>query len=171
MSSLRPATPADAPALAALERVCFPEAPWGEALLAQTLADRDTVALAVDGNDDAIDGDDEPTEPTVLLAWGAVLSARGGQEADILSLGVHPSARRRGLGMRLLRRLGRAAAARGARVVFLEVRVDNAPAIALYQQAGFETVGRRPRYYQPGDVDALLMRAEAVAFEEPEESR
>lgn len=168
MSSLRPATPADAPALAALERVCFPEAPWGEALLAQTLADRDTVALAVDGNDDAIDGDDEPT---VLLAWGAVLSARGGQEADILSLGVHPSARRRGLGMRLLRRLGRAAAARGARVVFLEVRVDNAPAIALYQQAGFETVGRRPRYYQPGDVDALLMRAEAVAFEEPEESR
>lgn len=171
MNSLRPATPADAPALAALERVCFPEAPWGEALLAQTLDDRDTVALAVDGNDDAIDGDDEPTEPTVLLAWGAVLSARGGQEADILSLGVHPSARRRGLGMRLLRRLGRAAAARGARVVFLEVRVDNAPAIALYQQAGFETVGRRPRYYQPGDVDALLMRAEAVVFEEPEESR
>jgi ribosomal protein S18 acetylase RimI-like enzyme len=171
VSSPRPATPADAPALAALERVCFPEAPWGEALLAQTLADRDTVALAVDGNDDATDGDDGSAEPTVLLAWGAVLSARGGQEADILSLGVHPSARRRGLGMRLLRQLGQAAAARGARLVFLEVRVDNAPAIALYQQAGFETVGRRPRYYQPGGVDALVMRAEAVAFEEPEESR
>ena len=45
-----------------------------------------------------------------------------------------------------------------ARRVFLEVRADNPVARALYASEGFEAVGRRPHYYQPDDVDAIVMR-------------
>ena len=44
--------------------------------------------------------------------------------------------------------------------MFLEVRADNPVAQALYASEGFEAVGRRPRYYQPDDVDAIVMRLE-----------
>jgi ribosomal-protein-alanine N-acetyltransferase len=49
----------------------------------------------------------------------------------------------------------------GADSMFLEVAVDNAPAIALYEAAGFAAVGRRPGYYDrgaAGRVDALILR-------------
>ncbi|HNV13016.1 MAG TPA: GNAT family N-acetyltransferase, partial [Dermatophilaceae bacterium] len=63
-----------------------------------------------------------------------------------------------GLGDRLLGDLlGRASAA-GAQSVLLEVRADNAPALGLYGRHGFEQVSVRRRYYQPGDVDALVLR-------------
>jgi len=54
-----------------------------------------------------------------------------------------------------------AAAAGGAKAVFLEVAADNAAALALYQEAGFETVGVRRGYYpRPGGgaADALNLR-------------
>ena len=40
----------------------------------------------------------------------------------------------------------------------LEVRADNAAAIGLYERAGYAVLSTRRRYYQPGDVDALVMR-------------
>jgi [ribosomal protein S18]-alanine N-acetyltransferase len=40
----------------------------------------------------------------------------------------------------------------------LEVRADNTAAIGLYERAGYAVVSTRRRYYQPGDVDALVMR-------------
>jgi ribosomal-protein-alanine N-acetyltransferase len=40
----------------------------------------------------------------------------------------------------------------------LEVRADNAPARKLYDSKGFEVLSVRRRYYQPGDVDAQVMR-------------
>lgn len=42
--------------------------------------------------------------------------------------------------------------------MLLEVRVDNARAQRLYQRFGFEPIGLRRGYYQPGNVDALVMR-------------
>ena len=44
------------------------------------------------------------------------------------------------------------------RDVFLEVRADNPVAQALYRSEGFVEVGRRARYYQPDDVDAIVMK-------------
>jgi ribosomal-protein-alanine N-acetyltransferase len=38
------------------------------------------------------------------------------------------------------------------------VRADNQPASALYRRHGFEPISVRRRYYQPGDVDAVVMR-------------
>ena len=46
----------------------------------------------------------------------------------------------------------------GATSLLLEVRADNAPAIALYERHGFDRIAVRRRYYQPGDVDAWVMR-------------
>ncbi|MEU8822200.1 ribosomal protein S18-alanine N-acetyltransferase [Streptomyces sp. NPDC048636] len=63
-----------------------------------------------------------------------------------------------GLGARLLTDLLGAATAFECREVLLEVRVDNTRAQRLYERFGFEPIGVRKGYYQPGPVDALVMR-------------
>lgn len=63
-----------------------------------------------------------------------------------------------GLGARLLTDLLGAATAFECREVLLEVRVDNTRAQRLYERFGFEPIGIRKGYYQPGNVDALVMR-------------
>ena len=82
----------------------------------------------------------------------------GGEVADVMTVAVTPAARGRGLGRRLLDELEVRAAARRAASVMLEVRADNTSAIGLYERAGYAVVSIRRRYYQPGDVDALVMR-------------
>jgi ribosomal-protein-alanine N-acetyltransferase len=81
-----------------------------------------------------------------------------GPEADVQTIAVAPSAQGRGVGTRLLRALTERAVRSGARSLLLEVRADNVPAIALYEREGFERISVRRRYYQPGDVDAWVMR-------------
>ena len=82
----------------------------------------------------------------------------GGTEADVQTIAVAPTAQGQGLGTLLLRALTAEAVRREATSLLLEVRADNAPAIALYSREGFERIGVRRRYYQPGDVDAWIMR-------------
>ncbi|MBP6525326.1 MAG: ribosomal protein S18-alanine N-acetyltransferase [Dermatophilaceae bacterium] len=82
----------------------------------------------------------------------------GGDVADVMTIAVAPSARGRGLGRRLLDELETRARAGRAASVMLEVRADNAAAIGLYDRAGYTVVSTRRRYYQPGDIDALVMR-------------
>ena len=48
--------------------------------------------------------------------------------------------------------------------VSLEVRADNPVAQKLYVSEGFAEVGRRPRYYQPDDVDAIVMRVDIAGW-------
>jgi ribosomal-protein-alanine N-acetyltransferase len=82
-------------------------------------------------------------------------------EAEILTLAVHPEARRQGLGRHLVQAAATTATEFGAEAFWLEVAVDNEAAIALYAATGFETAGRRPGYYgrKGGErVDALVMR-------------
>ena len=76
---------------------------------------------------------------------------------DIQTIAVATRAQRRGLGRSLLRTLLDAAQAAGCTEVLLEVRADNTPAIAMYVDAGFESIARRGSYYGPGE-DALVMR-------------
>jgi ribosomal-protein-alanine N-acetyltransferase len=63
-----------------------------------------------------------------------------------------------GLGARLLTELLHQATAFECHEVLLEVRVDNIRAQRLYERFGFEPIGFRKGYYQPGNVDALVMR-------------
>ena len=93
-------------------------------------------------------------------ADGFILLRAVVDEAEILTLAVHPGARRRGLGARLVSEAAAAAARRGAARLFLEVADDNAAARALYARAGFLEVGRRPGYYarpDGGRRDALIL--------------
>lgn len=82
------------------------------------------------------------------------------RHVGVLALGVHPEHRRRGVGRALLAALlDRAARAQLLRVE-LQVRADNAPAIALYTQAGFQIEGRRRAFVREDDgrlIDDLLM--------------
>ena len=79
-----------------------------------------------------------------------------GPEADIQTVAVAPDAQGRGIGGRLVRALAERARDRGVRLLHLEVRADNEPALALYRRLGFEPVGRRRDYYGPGQ-DGISM--------------
>ncbi len=96
----------------------------------------------------------------VILGHGIMLSRAG--EAHILNLCVEPSYRRRGVAAYMLDELLEIAVQSGARTAFLEVRPSNPGAIALYEQAGFHEVGRRPDYYPApfGREDAVVMARE-----------
>jgi [ribosomal protein S18]-alanine N-acetyltransferase len=78
-------------------------------------------------------------------------------EAHITLLAVHPDYRRQGLGQALLIEMLASAWRRELNWATLEVRVSNQTAIALYQQFGFQEAGRRKRYYQDNDEDALIL--------------
>lgn len=93
-----------------------------------------------------------------LLGWAGVMVI--GESAEILTVGVVPSARRRGIARQLVGRLLDEARRRGASEAFLEVRVDNEAARALYASERFDEVGLRRGYYDLGRVDAVVMRRE-----------
>ena len=93
-----------------------------------------------------------------LLGWGGVMVI--GPTAEILTIGVVPQARRRGLATRLLHDLLDEAVRRGAEECFLEVREDNAAARAFYLAEGFAEIGVRRGYYDHGRVHGISMRRE-----------
>jgi ribosomal-protein-alanine N-acetyltransferase len=88
---------------------------------------------------------------------GFILARVAADEAEILTLAVHPNRRRAGLGAALLEAALRKAADCGAIAMLLEVAEPNEAAHALYTQFGFTEVGRRKRYYSDG-TDALVLR-------------
>ncbi|WP_199547407.1 ribosomal protein S18-alanine N-acetyltransferase [Streptomyces sp. N35] len=87
----------------------------------------------------------------------AGLAAVGGL-GDVQTIAVARDHQGTGLGSGLLTDLLRHATAFECTEVLLEVRVDNARAQKLYERFGFEPIGFRRGYYQPGNVDALVMR-------------
>ena len=129
------------PALAQLERACF-AAPWSEAALAEELDSPHAVfRVAVD---DA----------------GGVLGYVGMHhlvdEGFIANVAVSPSARRQGVARALLADLAAYGAAHSLYRITLEVRVSNAPAIALYEGAGYVRDGVRPGFYRDPTEDAAI---------------
>jgi ribosomal-protein-alanine N-acetyltransferase len=81
-------------------------------------------------------------------------------EAELLTLAIHPNARRQGQGRDLVLGFLQRARQLAAQTAFLEVAADNTAAYRLYQACGFDQVGLRPAYYKTqsgGRVDALVM--------------
>jgi ribosomal-protein-alanine N-acetyltransferase len=131
--------PADIPALVDLEEILFPgDAPWSWEMFASELEVGNHYVVHRD-SDGVIDG----------YAGLAII----GDEAEVHTNGVRPDAQGAGRGRKLLRQLMSAA---GDRRLLLEVRTDNAAAIALYASEGFSTLGVRRRYYHSG-ADAYTM--------------
>jgi [ribosomal protein S18]-alanine N-acetyltransferase len=132
----------DAGFLASLHAQCFDEA-WSTESIAGLLATPGTFAFAAEE--------------------GFVLMRVAAEEAEVLTVGVRPAARRRGVAASLIRSAVEHASEMGANLVFLEVDCTNLPAIALYKRLGFTEVGRRRAYYAGADGkfrDALVLRSE-----------
>lgn len=127
--------------LAALHAACFiVPRPWTAAEFADLLTSPLTCLSAAPGG----------------FALGRVIA----DEAELLTIAVHPDLRRLGLGRRLLVAFLHQAAGRGAAAAFLEVGATNESALALYLDAGFRQVGRRSGYYTTAAerTDALILR-------------
>ena len=143
--TLRPATAADLDAIMRIENGSFPTDAWSAEAMASEL-DSPHGRYLVDEHEG------------VVIGYGGVRALQGGADADIQTIAFDAEHRGAGRGRALLRALLDAATGRGAREVFLEVRADNPPAERLYLSEGFEELARRPHYYQPDDVDAIVMR-------------
>mgnify|MGYP001203315876 FL=1 len=88
----------------------------------------------------------------------AVLSFAA-REAHLLNLCIHPDHQNQGIGKQVLDHVLSIAKKKGALSIFLEVRVSNAAAVYLYENAGFNEIGRRAGYY-PSEVN----REDAIVF-------
>ncbi|MGT2425988.1 ribosomal protein S18-alanine N-acetyltransferase [Amnibacterium kyonggiense] len=133
----------DLDAVMGIERASFPTDAWSLDAMRETFAAGDAIVAEADGG---------------VVGYAAVLAPRGSGDADVLTIAVTAEHRGEGIGAALLEHMLATASDRGARRVFLEVRADNPVAQHLYASRGFEVVGLRPRYYQPDDVDAIVMR-------------
>jgi ribosomal-protein-alanine N-acetyltransferase len=143
--STRLATPDDLDAIMALERASFPSDAWSDAMMGEELASSHGWYVVVE-------------EGGRVIGYAGLRAPRGAADADIQTITIAAGARGRGRGRALLNALLDEAVRRGTRDVFLEVRADNPVAQQLYVSEGFAEVGRRPRYYQPDGVDAIVMK-------------
>ncbi len=126
--------------VADLETVLFPtDSPWTPAMFWSELAAGHHYVV-IRGDRDRVDG-------------YAGLS-RVDDVAEVQTIGVRPEQQGHGIGRALLEDLIVAA---GSRRILLDVRTDNAPALALYASVGFARIGMRRRYYQPSGADAYTM--------------
>ncbi|MGP4120596.1 ribosomal protein S18-alanine N-acetyltransferase [Psychrobacter aquimaris] len=83
------------------------------------------------------------------------------EQAEILRIGTHPDYQRQGIASQIFARLNTELKTRQVESLLLEVRADNAPAIALYEQQEFALIHKRKGYYQTPHqpaVDALIMQ-------------
>lgn len=140
MSGAREADAADLGAVLALEARCFDHDPWTRGMLEVELGRPGGHFLVLE-QEGALVG--------MAIAWRVI------DELHVLHVGVDPAYRQRGLGRLLMDALE--ASAPEATVAWLEVRSDNAPAIALYAGRGYRPVAVRARYYDDG-CDAVVMR-------------
>jgi len=143
--TLRRMTIDDIDVLLPFEEIMFGTEAWSRTGYLDELGDTDLryylVAEALDGT---------------ILGDAGLLSIA--ETAQIVTIGVIPQARRRGIARILVRALVDEARQRGAEEVLLEVRVDNEPALKLYESEGFSAIGKRKGYYDRGRIDAVVMR-------------
>ena len=157
---LRELGAADAHRCAQLETELFAdEGPWSEAEFLAEFAAAHTFYLGVEAV-----GSPEPGKPAARVLVGyaglAQLGPKNDPEFEIHTIGVDPRAQRRGVARMLMDNFCYVADRTGA-PIFLEVRTDNEPAIAMYRAYGFENLGLRKNYYLGGG-DAYTMRRPAL---------
>ncbi len=100
----------------------------------------------------------------VLAGYALVALRKGARAARIYSIAVAARFGRRGVGRALLQACEAYARAHGRVALTLEVRYDNLPAIALYENLGYRQFGEHTRYYSDG---ATALRYEKPLFPGP----
>lgn len=133
----------DVEVLAELEKICFPNDPWSlDSLYTDIVLNERTVYLAAEEEGD-------------IIAYGGLWKIF--DEGHITNIAVVPGRRREHVGEQLVTRLIDMTREEGLTSWTLEVRSDNAPAIALYEKLGFEKAGIRKGYYEYDGMDAIIM--------------
>ncbi|MGH9681732.1 MAG: GNAT family N-acetyltransferase [Candidatus Acidiferrales bacterium] len=140
---LRQCLPSDFETLHQIDQSCFPPGiAYGRSEMKLYLRSKGAFCVIVEA-----DG----------LTGGFVLTEQSAELAHVVTLDVLESCRRRGIGSRLLEAAEEAAAARGARLMYLETATTNKAAIALWEKRGYRETGRIKDYYGRG-LDAFEMQ-------------
>ena len=121
--------------LANLHKLCFPHKPW----TADDFADLKKSGCEI-----------------IASQNGFVVYRVTLDEAEIITIGVHPDARNTGIASAMIGIVLGELKKSGVKTVFLEVATDNTPARKLYESNGFVQIGVRPKYYD--GIDAILMK-------------
>lgn len=153
--TLRRLSVGDATACAQIEAVLFDgDDPWPEEGFIAELQQPHNYYVGAFAAASAAHEDDGQT----LAGYADVtqLGTPGAYEYEIHTIGVAPQFQRRGLGRRLMDALINVVS-EAPGPIFLEVRTDNDPAIALYREYGFDVAGLRKNYYPESGADAFVM--------------
>ena len=117
-----------------LHKVCFPNKPWSASDFADLKKSGCDIIVSQNG----------------FVVWRVVAD-----EAEIITIGVHPNARKSGIASAMLAIIENDIKKRGGKKIFLEVAETNEPARKLYEANGYKKIGVRPKYYD--GIDAILM--------------
>lgn len=120
--------------VANLHKLCFPKHPW----------------TSNDFYDLKKSGCEIVASQNGFIVWRSVLD-----EAELVTIGVHPDTRNNGIAKTMLLLMENELKKINVKKVFLEVSSDNIVAQKLYSNAGYIAVGKRPKYYD--GIDAILM--------------
>lgn len=140
--TIRPLAAHHLDAIAELEQICF-STPWTRGQLQEELDNPLARVYVAEGEDGAI------------LGYGGLHYVL--DEAGITNIAVFPHARRQGVAQAVLAAMDRFCWSAGMAFLTLEVRVSNAAAIALYEKAGFQSLGVRKRFYTHPVEDGMIM--------------
>jgi len=139
-------------AVANIETLVQPEDPWTKKTLAEMLAQDSTHIMIVYKPEDKADNN---------KVIGYCLYQVIFEQAEILRIGTHPDYQRQSIASQLFATLNNELINNKVESLLLEVRADNAPALALYERQGFVVIHKRKSYYQlphrPA-IDALIMQ-------------
>jgi ribosomal-protein-alanine N-acetyltransferase len=132
-----------------MERVLFADSPWTTGQFKEAFAGVPTIRhfLVATNDEDKI------------IGYAAVLVVAPGVEADVLTVAVLPDFTRQGIASQFMKELEKWSISKQAPAMMLEVGVNNASAIALYEKLGYQKISTRKNYYGQG-LDALVMRKE-----------
>lgn len=138
----------DIPLLVTLDKELFPYSPWSSAQFKEEFAGIPATRFFVVADD----GDE-------VVGYAGCFCPGEGVEADILTVGVIPSHRGRGIAREMIAQMEQWSRDRRASAMMLEVKVDNLEAISLYLSLSYMKISIRMDYFGPG-IDAQVMRKE-----------
>jgi ribosomal-protein-alanine N-acetyltransferase len=146
MISYREANAFDLQVFVSLDKELFPYSPWSASQYKEEFsAPTRHFVVAIDESQD-------------IIGYAGVF-APGQAEADILTVGVVPEHRGKGIAKALMALITDWAKAQGSIAMMLEVKIDNPEAIGLYESLGYSKLNVRKDYFGAG-LDAQVMRLE-----------
>lgn len=145
MVTLREALRSDIEGIYEIELACF-STPWSKEALLDDLEVEDKLYLVAEAEDGKIIG--------YAGSWLVL------DEGQITNIAIHPEHRRAGYGSKMTRKLTQMLRKQGMKHIFLEVRVSNIAAQAMYRRLGFTAVGVRKQFYSDPVEDGLIMTKE-----------